>query len=219
MLRYLDTSIGQPVAEIHTRLGSLKSIAQNPYNAVVQLGHYNGEWEGRVACSVPDSVCGCAGTVTMWSPNVPSPLVKMQCHRGPITSLAVDQGGHYLATAAMDAQLKVWDIRTYRPLHTYTTHRPAVSVAISHRGLLSLGKGNVVEVWQDALARKQRAPYLTHRVPGEVCGVQFCPFEDCLGIGHGRGFSSMIVPGACLEAACCAPMTSGSRHRCWRTQF
>lgn len=50
-LRYLDTSIGQPVAELRTKLGALKTIAQNPYNAVVQLGHYNGEL-GRVVCSL-----------------------------------------------------------------------------------------------------------------------------------------------------------------------
>jgi len=26
--------------------------------------------------------------------------------------------------------------------------------------------------------------------------VQFCPFQDCLGIGHSKGFSNIIIPGA-----------------------
>jgi U3 small nucleolar RNA-associated protein 7 len=64
--------------------------------------------------------------------------------------------------------------------------------------MVGLGRGRVVEVWQDLVSKateKQRAPYMTHEVSGEVAKVEFCPFEDCLGIGHASGFSSMIVPG------------------------
>ncbi len=122
--------------------------------------------------------------------------MKMLCHRGPVTDLAIDVGGWYMATAGMDARLKIWDVRTYKPLHSYFTGRPASCVEISQRGLLALGRGREVEVWKDALSEKQRAPYMTHRVSGEVSSLRFCPFEDCLGVGHGGGFSSIIVPGA-----------------------
>ena len=53
-----------------------------------------------------------SGTVTLWSPNNPSPLVKMLCHQGPLTDLAVEQGGWAMVTAGMDARVKIWDIRS-----------------------------------------------------------------------------------------------------------
>ena len=89
---------------------------------------------------------------------------------------------------------------------------------MSQRGLLALGRGRVVEVWRDVMGEvgggeregemevglgrgggerdeKQKAPYLTHKLKGEANMVEFCPFEDCLGIGHSSGFTSIIVPG------------------------
>ena len=86
-----------------------------------------------------------------------------------------------------------------REVQSYHTYRPAVTLAMSHRGLLALGRGRVVEVWRDVMGEgggeRQKAPYLTHKLKGEATGVEFCPFEDSLGIGHGNGFTSIIVPG------------------------
>ncbi len=57
--------------------------------------------------------------------------------------------------------------------------------------------GPRVEVWQDMHGIKQAAPYLTHLVGGAVMEqVRFAPYEDVLGLGHSKGFSSMLVPGA-----------------------
>eukprot|EP00842_Homolaphlyctis_polyrhiza_P005093 jgi/Hompol1/5585/HPOL_002001-RA len=64
ILRYQDTSTGSLVAELKTRLGRCDTMAQNPYNAIINLGHAN-------------------GTVTMWSPTMSTPLVTMLCHKGP----------------------------------------------------------------------------------------------------------------------------------------
>ena len=98
VLRYADTSTGQGVAEYRTQLGRCDCLRQNPHTAVMLLGHGN-------------------GTVTMWSPAVAAPLVKMFCHRGPVQAAAVDAGGNYLATCGLDCQLSVWDLRTYKRLH------------------------------------------------------------------------------------------------------
>ena len=33
----------------------------------------------------------------MWSPNMSSPVVKMLCHKRPVTSIAIDPGGWYVS--------------------------------------------------------------------------------------------------------------------------
>jgi U3 small nucleolar RNA-associated protein 7 len=91
----------------------------------------------------------------------------------------------------------VWDIRMDKEVHAYFPHTPANCVRISDTGLLGLGYGSHVNVWQDALVSKQVAPYLVHELPGRsVRGLEFCPFQDVLGISHNKGFESIIVPGA-----------------------
>ena len=41
-LKYQDTSTGQVVAEHTTKLGRCDCMTQNPYNAIINLGHANG---------------------------------------------------------------------------------------------------------------------------------------------------------------------------------
>ncbi|KAJ3236049.1 Small subunit (SSU) processome component [Chytriomyces hyalinus] len=177
-LRYQDTSTGQIVAEHRTKLGDCNVMAQNPYNAIINLGHAN-------------------GTVTLWSPSMSEPLVKMLCHKGPVKAVAVDNGGYYMATSGLDGQLKVWDIRSYKPVHEYYTPTPASELTISQLGLLGVGYGPNVAVWKNAFKDKQTSPYLTHLLPSSnVSSLQFCPYDDVLGVGHAQGINSMIVPGS-----------------------
>ena len=38
---------------------------------------------------------------------------------------------------------------------------------------------------------------MKHHIPStSVSSIQFCPYEDILGVGHSQGFSSLIIPGA-----------------------
>jgi hypothetical protein len=46
----------------------------------------------------------------------------------------------------VDGQVKVWDIRTYQPLHAYFANTPATQLDISQRGLLAVGQGRRVQV-------------------------------------------------------------------------
>ncbi|KAI9597288.1 WD40-repeat-containing domain protein [Syncephalis fuscata] len=163
-LKYHDTSTGQMVAEINTGLGQCNVMAQNPYNAVIHLGHAQG---------------------------------AMQCHKGPVTAIAVQSSGHYMATTGLDGQLKIWDIRKFEAVHDYYTPKPAHSLDISQMGLLAVGYGNTVTVWKDAFQTKQASPYMNHQAPRQIINaIQFCPYDDVLGYGSTDGISSLVVPGS-----------------------
>uniref|UniRef100_A0A2I2Z9T1 WD repeat-containing protein 46 n=1 Tax=Gorilla gorilla gorilla TaxID=9595 RepID=A0A2I2Z9T1_GORGO len=180
-LTYLDVSVGKIVAALNARAGRLDVMSQNPYNAVIHLGHSN-------------------GTVSLWSPAMKEPLAKILCHRGGVRAVAVDSTGTYMATSGLDHQLKIFDLRgTYQPLSTRTLPHGAGHLAFSQRGLLVAGMGDIVNIWAGqgkASPPSLEQPYLTHRLSGPVHGLQFCPFEDVLGVGHTGGITSMLVPGA-----------------------
>ncbi|KAJ9605502.1 putative U3 small nucleolar RNA-associated protein 7 [Cladophialophora chaetospira] len=184
-LRYTDTSTGQIVAEYSTRKGAPTALAQNPYNAILHVGHQN-------------------GTVSLWSPNSTDALIKMQSNAGPVRSIAMDRSGHYMLCGGQDKRLKLWDIRALKEIHSYTTRQPASSIHISDRGLAAIASGTGVTIWKDLFTatpstglEKVQSPYLNWGNDGRrVERVRFCPFDDILGISHADGFSSIMVPGA-----------------------
>ena len=193
-LKYQDVSTGQLVSELRTKLGPTTAMAQNPWNAVMHLGHSN-------------------GTVTLWSPSMPQPLVKLLSARGPINSIAIHRGGNYMITTGADKSMKIWDIRNFKELHTVENlPTPGSNVGISDTGLLALTCGPHVTLWKDALRASKDAkpcfgsmggnsrrntPYMTHLFPGnKVENIQFVPFEDFLGVGHRNGITNLIIPGA-----------------------
>lgn len=184
ILKYQDTSTGQLVTEIPTRLGKPVSLGQNRYNAIMHLGHQN-------------------GTVSLWSPNSQEPLVKLLAHRGPVRSLAMDRVGRYMVSTGQDQKMAVWDIRMFKEVNSYTTKQPASSVAISDTGLTAVGWGTHTTIWKGlfnsnlAVQEKVQSPYMAWGGEGKrIERVQWCPFEDVLGVGHDQGFSSLIIPGA-----------------------
>ena len=183
-LKYTDTSTGQMVAEMPTKMGAPTAMGLNPWNAITHLGHQN-------------------GCITLWSPNSTTPLVKMLAHRGPVRSVAVDREGRYMVATGQDMKMSVWDIRMFKAVNEYFVRQPGQSVAISDRGLTAVGWGTQMSVWRGlfdkakGVQEKVRSPYMGWGGEGQrMEKVQWCPFEDVLGISHDQGFSSMIVPGA-----------------------
>lgn len=172
--------MGKLVVEHRTRLGPCRTMTQNPHNAVLHLGHTN-------------------GTVTLWTPNMSTPVVKMLCHRGPVQALAVDRAGTYMTSSGLDGQLKIWDIRFFKdsPVFEYFTSTPATSIDISQRSLTCVAHGPHVQIWKDMHLSKQVSPYMSHLVEGtRIESCRFAPFEDVLGLGHTKGMTSLLVPGA-----------------------
>uniref|UniRef100_A0A914R0A4 BING4 C-terminal domain-containing protein n=1 Tax=Panagrolaimus davidi TaxID=227884 RepID=A0A914R0A4_9BILA len=70
------------------------------------------------------------------------------------------------------------------------------SVSLSQKNCLAVGFGQHVQMFENVIDNGIVTPYLSHFAGGDVRQVQFCPHEDILGIGHARGFSSIIVPGS-----------------------
>lgn len=178
-LTWLDVTIGEMVGSYHTKLGPVRMMAQNPFNGVLCLG-------------------GSQGVVTMWSPTVKEPLAKLLCHKAPLKALAVDPKGMYLATSGLNKSVRIWDIRALReePIYDYKLTVPANELAISQRGLLALGMDNVCEIYRKPSFVTAKTPYLRHYANGLINGMQFCPFEDVLGVSTRKGFTSLLAPGS-----------------------
>lgn len=183
-LKYHDTSTGVMLTQTATHLGSPSSMAQNPHSAIVHLGHAN-------------------GTMTLWSPNLTTPHVKLLAHRGPVAGIAVDpsegSAGRYCATAGMDGTVKIWDGRMWgKEVRSWTVRNSPSTLSYSGRGILAVGGRSGITTYREPnKSSKTPAPYLTLPLPGLAArSVKFCPFDDVLGVGHGRGISSMLVPGS-----------------------
>jgi U3 small nucleolar RNA-associated protein 7 len=198
-LKWHDVSTGDYVTGYQTGHGPCKVMKQNRRNGVLHLGHSN-------------------GVVSLWSPSAGKPLVSMFCHKAPVTDVAVDRDGKYMATAGMDGMLKIWDLRKYTCLHTYHPDWPVKSIDVSDTGLISVGTGRTVQVLSGAFTTPSATTYIKHeiRTPNAALSsgagatassrallsnvsvncVKFRPFEDVCVAGHSHGVTSVIVPGS-----------------------
>lgn len=199
-IKWQDVSIGQYAAGYQTGHGPARVLKHNPTNAVSHVGHAN-------------------GVVSLWSPASGKALVSMFCHKSPVLDVSVDRSGKYMATSGADSLVKVWDLRTYKCMHSYKTDRPTVSLDISDTGLLALGLGREVQVLKDVFTKpSEGSTYMKHSLQAQgakiagggaatahqrglassmkVKSVAFRPFEDVLCFGHSHGVSSIVVPGS-----------------------
>ena len=177
-LKYLDISTGLPVAEHRFHFENVNDMKQNPWNSVI-------------------SVADARGLVTMWTPNINKPVVKLVSHNGPCTNLAIDMRGLYLATSGTDNKVKIYDIRSLSdPLYEYWTEYPCTSLDISQTGLLSVAELSTLKVWKDWQVEKQKIPYMENSLKSPIVDTKFIPFEDFVGIGTKDGFQNACIPGS-----------------------
>ncbi|KAM8720517.1 hypothetical protein ACLKA7_006543 [Drosophila subpalustris] len=181
---WLDVSIGELVGNFNTGLGDIRLMRHNPANGVLCIG-------------------GGKGVVSMWSPKVREPLVKLLAHSTAMTALTVDPKGLHLVTAGLDRTVKVWDIRSLHeePLAIFRLRLPANELEVSQRGMLALSQGTYLEAYTNLMSgggtgNSNNLPYLRQRCDSFVHGMRFCPYEDVLGISTANGFQSLLMPGA-----------------------
>ncbi|VDO47484.1 unnamed protein product [Onchocerca flexuosa] len=174
-LHYLDVSMGKMVQSFPTKQGPLDVMTQNPNNAIIHTGHGN-------------------GTVQLWSPNVKEPLIKMLAHPCSVRGIAVEN--NYMATTGLDHKLRIWDVRNYKQLYAYTLPFGLAEVSFSQCYAVACSVGNQIQVLNNAHLGTATAPFMSHQCTGIVSSVQFCPYEDVLGVGHQHGFTSLLVPGS-----------------------
>lgn len=182
VMQYLDISTGQ---ELGTKAPAVmrdptSCLAVNPANGVV-------------------ATCDLRGIVKFWSPSVVDPLLQLKGHKGVVDSICFHPNGRFFLTLGGDHKMKVWDTRTLRSLEEYAITYSFHTLDISSSGLVAMGGGTQVQIWRGMFGtQKPSAPYMKFGLGyGNIAEqVKFCPFEDVLGVGHSRGFTSMLVPGS-----------------------
>jgi U3 small nucleolar RNA-associated protein 7 len=83
------------------------------------------------------------GTVEWWTPGIGTPAVKLFVGGG-VTDIGFHKG--YMYTAAEN--VKVWDSRMLKVLHTYPINRKLTSLEISQSGLLTLNYGFKLDIYK-----------------------------------------------------------------------
>eukprot|EP00983_Pelagomonas_calceolata_P123810 1161046-Pelagomonas_calceolata.AAC.6 len=98
------------------------------------------------------------------------------CRRAPYFSMQSSWHVHMHhlvdAFAGADNQIKVWDVRTFKPLHAYFSYSPVTSLDISQRGLLAVGYGSKVQVCGWWFLRAWALPW-AWAFPGGTAAVNF----------------------------------------------
>ncbi|RNF23156.1 U3 small nucleolar RNA-associated protein 7 [Trypanosoma conorhini] len=182
VMQYMDISTGQELG------AKVPSVVRDP-TSCMDVNPSNG-----VVAS-----CDLRGVVKFWSPAVVDPLVQLKGHKGVIDAIRFHPNGRFFLTLGGDHKFKVWDCRTLRALEEYAVTYTFNTVDVSSAGLVALGGGTNVQLWKGIFSSaKPSAPYMKFGLGyGNIAQqVRFCPFEDVLGIGHSRGFQSMLIPGA-----------------------
>lgn len=182
VLHYMDVSTGKTVASKSPAQVKDPTVClkRNPANGILATGDLR-------------------GVLKLWSPTVEDPVVQLKVHKGAVKDVVFHPDGRFAVTLGVDSKFKIWDLRTLRPLESYSANYSVDSMDISAKGIVAIGGGTGVHLWRDLFTKdRARGPFLKHSIGyGNIVNkLQYCPFEDVLGIGHSRGFSTMIVPGA-----------------------
>lgn len=86
----------------------------------------------------------------------------------------------------------------YKELHSYASPFVLTHLAFSQRRFLAAAAPTKVQIFNDIYLGTTTKPYLEYKCGPLISDLQFCPYEDVLGISTQRGFVSILVPGFIL---------------------
>jgi WD40 repeat protein len=110
-------------------------------------------------------------------------------HKNRVLSVAFSPGGGILASGSDDKTIRLWDLKTYKPLDSPLTHEGYVgSVAFSPDGaiLASGSNGGTIRLWDSNTRKKMGPPLICHE--GWVGCVVFSQDGHILASGGEDGF-------------------------------
>lgn len=90
---------------------------------------------------------------------------------------------------------RIWDLRNYGELNSFRLPLPPTQVTFSDQRHIAVGFGTTVHVYNDAIEGTPTHPYMQYNTKAPISSLAFCPYEDVLGVGHNRGFCSLLIPG------------------------
>jgi len=199
-LQHLDISVGKIVSKYCVRKGPLTQMCH--WDGVTCLGHRNGSvtfwkpYEKPKVYNMQESAC------KVRDPGLLGTKICNPSHENSpgITSMCVSQCGNYMATAAANRKVRIFDLRQMRatpePVYSYLMNMSCKNMQFSGRRMLCCTNHNVVQIFKDPCTEASNVPYLRHYTKSPVFAAQFCPFQDVLGLGLQSGFETMLVPGA-----------------------
>lgn len=91
--------------------------------------------------------------------------------------------------------LRLWDLRNYKEVFSYNTVFNCSGITFSQRKHLATAAGGQVQIFNDLHLGTTKKPYMKHNCGAIITDLQFCPYEDVLGVGHENGFTSLLIPG------------------------
>lgn len=164
--------MGDAVVKMLCHRGPIRSLAVDPSGKYMVTAGVDGRfklWDVRTYRSL--GTMGCAGVSRV------------------AESVSISQRG--MLAVGHGAQVSVW-----KDLFTLSMSESASPVNAANSFHAHSTDESFAQIKPNSLGASYRHPFMRHTVAGySVKDVQFCPFEDVLGVGSGGGVTSLVVPG------------------------
>ena len=142
-------------------------------------------------------------TLMLWHPSAEkAPIARMNGHQAAVNHLSFSPDGRYIASAAFDKLVKLWDGRTGKFLVTFVGHVASVyqvAWAPDSRHLASASKDSTIKMWPAAAVAPSVKPVALHTLAGhadEVYALDWAPAGETLASGSKDRLVKMCVRSA-----------------------